>query len=70
MAAPEYPYIQVVARTTNDSTATVTVKIEEEAFGVDQQAIVDAVKGAVSSREDISSLTATRYAMDVTATPM
>lgn len=66
----EYPYIQVTARTTNDSTATITMKIEEEAFGVDQQAIVDAVKNVLSGREGLQTLTATRYAMNVDTTPM
>lgn len=66
----DYPYIQVTARTTNDSTATITMKIEEEAFGVDQQAIVDAVKDVLSGREGLQTLNATRYEMNVDTTPM
>lgn len=66
----DYPYIQVVARTANESTATVTVKVEEEAFGVDQQALVDAVKAVLSEHGDLDTLTATRYEMSVVSTPM
>ncbi|WP_030168908.1 hypothetical protein [Streptomyces sp. NRRL S-813] len=68
--AYEYPYIEVRARTVNDSTATVTIRIEEEFYGVDQQAIVDGVKAALSNRDDITSLTATKYEMAVTNTDM
>lgn len=70
MAAPDYPYIQLRARTGNDSTATVTIKVEEEAFGVDQQALVDAVKDVLASQGDVTTLTATLYEMSVVSTPM
>jgi hypothetical protein len=66
----DYPYIQLFARTANDSTATITLKVEEEAFGVDQQALVDAVKDVLSQQGDVTTLTATRYEMNVTTTPM
>lgn len=68
--AVDYPYIQVFARKGNDSTATVTVKIEEEAYGVDQQAIADAIKGILNPDGDVQTLTATRYEMSVVSTPM
>lgn len=67
--ATDYPYIQIRAVTTADDTATITVKIEEEFYGVDQQAVVDAVKGALQ-RDDLSTLTATKYEMQVTSTNM
>lgn len=66
----DYPYIQVFARTGNDSTATVTVKIEEEAFGINQQAIIDGIKAVLNQHGDVAILTATRYEMAITSTPM
>jgi hypothetical protein len=66
----DYPYIQLFARTANDSTATVTIKVEEEAFGVDQQALVDAAKEVLSRNGELTALTATRYDMSVVSTPM
>lgn len=66
----DYPYIQLFARTTNDSTATVTITIAEEAFGVDQQAIVDAVREVLHRQGSVTTLTATRYEMSVVNTPM
>lgn len=68
--AIDYPYIQVFARKGNDATATVNVQISEEAYGVDQQAIVDAVKTVLSSGADLTVLTATRYEMSVATTQM
>lgn len=68
--AIDYPYIQVFARKGNDATATVNVQIQEEAYGVDQQAIVDAVKTVLSSGADLTVLTATRYEMSVATTQM
>jgi hypothetical protein len=68
--ATDYPYIQLFARTANDSTATVTLRVEEEAFGVDQQALVDAVKDVLAQQGDVTTMTATRYEMDVVSTPM
>lgn len=66
----DYPYVQLFARTGNDSTATITIKVDEEAFGVDQQALVDAVKAVLSGHGDLTTLTATRYEMSVVSTPM
>ncbi|MEV6014748.1 hypothetical protein [Streptomyces sp. NPDC051997] len=68
--ATDYPYIQLFARTANDSTATVTIRVEEEAFGVDQQALVDAVKDVLAQQGDVTTMTATRYEMNVVSTPM
>jgi hypothetical protein len=68
--ATDYPYIQLFARTANDSTATVTIRVEEEAFGVDQQALVDAVKDVLAQQGDVTTMTATRYEMSVVSTPM
>lgn len=66
----DYPYIQVFARTGNDSTATVNIKVDEEAFGVDQQAIVDAVKAVLTGAANVTTLTATKYEMNVATTQM
>jgi hypothetical protein len=68
--AIDYPYIQVFARKGNDATATINVQIQEEAYGVDQQAIVDAVKEVLSAGADLTVLTATRYEMSVATTQM
>lgn len=68
--AIDYPYIQVFARKGNDATATVNVQIQEEAYGVDQQAIVDAIKQVLSQGGDVATLTATRYEMNVATTQM
>jgi hypothetical protein len=68
--AIDYPYIQVFARKGNDATATINVQIQEEAYGVDQQAIVDAVKEVLSAGADLTVLTATRYEMNVATTQM
>lgn len=68
--AMDYPYIQIFARTPNDSTATINMTIAEEAFGVDQQAIVNAVKAVLSQHGDMSILTATRYEMNIATTQM
>jgi len=68
--AIDYPYIQIFARKGNDSTATVNVQIAEEAYGVDQQAIVDAIKQVLSQGGDVATLTATRYEMNVATTQM
>jgi hypothetical protein len=68
--AVDYPYIQIFARTANDSTATVTLRVEEEAFGIDQQALVDVVKDVLSQQAEVTTMTATRYEMSVVSTPM
>jgi hypothetical protein len=66
----DYPYIQIFARTGNDSTATISIAVAEEAFGVDQQALVDAVKAVLSEHGGLTTLTATRYEMAITSAPM
>lgn len=68
--AMDYPYIQIFARKGNDATATVNVQIAEEAYGVDTQALVDAIKEVLSAGGDVSTLAATRYEMSVTQTQM
>lgn len=68
--AMEYPYIQVFARKGNDATATVNVQVSEEAYGVDLQALVDAIKGVLTADGDVPTLAATRYEMSVTQTQM
>ena len=68
--AIDYPYIQIFARKGNDATATVNVQIAEEAYGVDQQAIVDAVKEVLSAGGDLTVLSATKYEMSVATTQM
>ena len=68
--AIDYPYIQIFARKGNDATATVNVQIAEEAYGVDQQAIVDAVKEVLSAGADLTVLSATKYEMSVATTQM
>ena len=67
---PDYPYTQIRARRTDDSTATVNVTVEEEAYGVDLPALVDAVKTVLSQAGDISTLVAEHYEMVVTTTAM
>lgn len=68
--AMDYPYIQIFARKGNDATATVNMQISEEAYGVDQQALVDAVKEVLGEGADLSVLTATKYEMSVATTQM
>lgn len=68
--AIDYPYIQIFARKGNDATATINVQIQEEAYGVDQQAIVDAVKEVLSAGADLTVLSATKYEMSVATTQM
>jgi hypothetical protein len=68
--AIDYPYIQIFARKGNDATATINVQISEEAYGIDQQAIVDAVKAVLAADGTPPTLTATRYEMSVVSTPM
>ena len=68
--AVDYPYIQIFARTGNDSTATITIKVEEEAFGVDQQALADAVKGVLTAEGDVVTMTAAKYEMNLSTTQM
>lgn len=66
----DYPYIQVFARKGNDATATINVQISEEAYGVDQQAVVDAIKAALNPDGDVPTLTATKYEMNLSTTQM
>ena len=66
----DYPYIQVFARTASDATATVNVQISEEAYGVNQQAVIDAIKTALNPDGDVPTLTATKYEMNLTTTQM
>lgn len=68
--AIDYPYIQIFARKGNDATATVNVQLQEEAYGVDEQALVDAIKGVLGEGSDLSVLTATKYEMSLSATQM
>lgn len=68
--AIDYPYIQVIARDGSDGTTVVNLKLGDDSFGVDQQQLVDAVKGVLADTPGVESVTATRTEMTILNTPM
>lgn len=68
--ALDYPYIQVIARDGSDGSTVVNIKIGDDSFGVNQQALVDAVKNVLNATAGVTSATASRYEMSLVTTEM